>query len=73
MENITIKNDFEKITANALILKDLIFINNNIKGNLEPQIIESLEITILNLSESLYREMEQVEKNLFKLRKDSKI
>lgn len=69
MENITIetiKNDFESITTNTLILKDLIFINNNIKGNLDPQRIESLEITISNLSESLYAETEQAEKNLFK-------
>lgn len=70
MENITIetiKNDFESITTNTLILKDLIFINNNIKGNLDPQKIESLEITISNLSESLYAETEQAEKNLFRL------
>lgn len=69
MENITIetiRNDLESITINTLILKDLIFINNNIKGNLEPQKIESLEITISNLSESLYAETEQAEKNLFK-------
>lgn len=69
MENITIetiRNDLESITTNTLILKDLIFINNNIKGNLEPQKIESLEITISNLSESLYAETEQAEKNLFK-------
>ncbi|PMC82496.1 hypothetical protein [Anaerococcus hydrogenalis] len=70
MENITIetiRNDLESITINTLILKDLIFINNNIKGNLEPQKIESLEITISNLSESLYAETEQAEKNLFRL------
>lgn len=69
MENITIetiRNDLESITINTLILKDLIFINNNIKGNLEPQKIESLEITISNLSESLYAETEQAEKNFFK-------
>lgn len=69
MENITIetiRNDLESITINTLILKDLIFINNNIKGNLEPQKIESLEITISNLSESLYAETEQAEKNLYK-------
>lgn len=70
MENITIetiRNDLESITINTLILKDLIFINNNIKGNLEPQKIESLEITISNLSESLYAETEQAEKNFFRL------
>lgn len=70
MENITIetiRNDLESITINTLILKDLIFINNNIKGNLEPQKIESLEITISNLSENLYAETEQAEKNLFRL------
>lgn len=69
MENITIetiRNDLESITINTLILKDLIFINNNIKGNLDPQKIESLEITISNLSESLYAETEQAEKNLYK-------
>ena len=69
MENITIetiRNDLESITINTLILKDLIFINNNIKGNLEPQKIKSLEKTISNLSESLFAETEQAEKNLFR-------